>query len=64
MCIIQSEFKLLSLQYSWKLLHPVDKYANPECPETAEEYERVSIKFARHITAITAHVNQLSLNGI
>ena len=29
-------------QYSWKLLHPTDKYANPQCPEEAEEYERVS----------------------
>lgn len=29
-------------QYSWKLLHPTDKYANPQCPDDAEEYERVS----------------------
>lgn len=29
-------------QYSWKLLHPTDKYGNPNCPEEAEEYERVS----------------------
>ena len=29
------------LQFSWKLLHPTDRKQNPECPETAEEYERV-----------------------
>ncbi|CAH3019681.1 unnamed protein product [Porites evermanni] len=28
--------------YSWKLLHPTDKYANPHCPEEAEEYERAT----------------------
>lgn len=28
--------------YSWKLLHPTDKYANPQCPEKAEEYERAT----------------------
>ncbi|XP_048589343.1 cytoplasmic FMR1-interacting protein 2-like [Nematostella vectensis] len=28
--------------YSWKLLHPVDKYANPQCPDDAEEYERAT----------------------
>jgi cytoplasmic FMR1 interacting protein len=27
--------------FSWKLLHPTDKYLNRECPEDAEEYERV-----------------------
>ena len=35
----------LFFQYSWKLLHPTDKYANPQCPEEAEEYERVSKGF-------------------
>lgn len=29
-------------QYSWKLLHPTDTHQNPECPQDAEEYERVS----------------------
>ena len=29
------------LQYSWKLIHPTDKYANPQCPDQAEDYERV-----------------------
>jgi len=28
--------------YSWKLVHPTDKYANPECPDDAEEYERAT----------------------
>ena len=28
--------------YSWKLLHPTDHHQNKECPQTAEEYERVS----------------------
>lgn len=28
-------------QYSWKLLHPTDTHQNPECPQDAEEYERV-----------------------
>jgi len=28
--------------YSWKLMHPTDKHSNPECPPTAEEYERVT----------------------
>eukprot|EP00795_Rhopilema_esculentum_P000673 gene673-10379_t len=26
--------------YHWKLLHPTDKYANPQCPDTAIAYER------------------------
>eukprot|EP00794_Sanderia_malayensis_P007099 gene7099-7902_t len=26
--------------YHWKLLHPTDRYANPQCPETAIDYER------------------------
>ena len=28
--------------YSWKLVHPTDKYSNPECPDDAEEYERAT----------------------
>ena len=28
--------------YSWKLLHPTDHHQNKECPQEAEEYERVS----------------------
>lgn len=28
--------------YSWKLLHPTDRYGNPQCPENAEEYERAT----------------------
>jgi hypothetical protein len=37
--------------YSWKLLHPTDHHQNNDCPQTAEEYERVSefCLFARHI---------------
>ena len=31
------------LQYAWKLLHPTDKYSNRECPDDAEEYERVRL---------------------
>ena len=27
--------------YSWKLLHPTDHHQNKECPQNAEEYERV-----------------------
>lgn len=29
--------------YSWKLLHPTDHHMNKECPQEAEEYERVRI---------------------
>lgn len=32
----------LCLQYSWKLVHPTDKYSNKECPDSAEEYERAT----------------------
>ncbi|XP_039270661.1 cytoplasmic FMR1-interacting protein 2-like [Styela clava] len=28
--------------YSWKLVHPTDKYTNPECKDEAEEYERAT----------------------
>ncbi|XP_065670394.1 cytoplasmic FMR1-interacting protein 1 homolog isoform X3 [Hydra vulgaris] len=28
--------------FYWKLLHLTDKYSNPQCPETAEEYERAT----------------------
>uniref|UniRef100_A0A4W3HTP7 Cytoplasmic FMR1 interacting protein 2 n=1 Tax=Callorhinchus milii TaxID=7868 RepID=A0A4W3HTP7_CALMI len=28
--------------YSWKLVHPTDKFCNKECPGTAEEYERAT----------------------
>uniref|UniRef100_A0A671RLR4 Cytoplasmic FMR1-interacting protein n=1 Tax=Sinocyclocheilus anshuiensis TaxID=1608454 RepID=A0A671RLR4_9TELE len=28
--------------YSWKLVHPTDKYSNKECPDNAEEYERAT----------------------
>lgn len=31
-----------SLQYSWKLVHPTDKFCNKDCPGTAEEYERAT----------------------
>ena len=30
--------------YSWKLLHPTDHHQNKDCPQTAEEYERVSLQ--------------------
>lgn len=33
---------LLSPQYSWKLVHPTDKFCNKDCPGTAEEYERAT----------------------
>ena len=33
---------VLSLQYSWKLLHPTNEYDNKDCPKDAEAYERVS----------------------
>ena len=29
--------------YSWKLLHPTDHHMNKECPQEAEEYERVCL---------------------
>lgn len=32
----------ICLQYSWKLVHPTDKYSNKECPDSAEEYERAT----------------------
>lgn len=35
-------FIFVFAQYSWKLLHPTDRYGNPQCPDNAEEYERVS----------------------
>ncbi|PIO34997.1 hypothetical protein AB205_0171250, partial [Aquarana catesbeiana] len=28
--------------YSWKLVHPTDKYSNKDCPDNAEEYERAT----------------------
>lgn len=31
-----------SPQYSWKLVHPTDKFCNKDCPGTAEEYERAT----------------------
>uniref|UniRef100_A0AAX7TC51 Cytoplasmic FMR1 interacting protein 2 n=1 Tax=Astatotilapia calliptera TaxID=8154 RepID=A0AAX7TC51_ASTCA len=30
------------LDYSWKLVHPTDKFCNKDCPGTAEEYERAT----------------------
>lgn len=30
------------MQYSWKLVHPTDKFCNKDCPGTAEEYERAT----------------------
>lgn len=33
---------LCELQYSWKLVHPTDKYSNKDCPDNAEEYERAT----------------------
>lgn len=29
--------------YSWKLLHPTDHHQNKDCPQEAEEYERVGV---------------------
>ncbi|XP_048453847.1 cytoplasmic FMR1-interacting protein 1 homolog [Rhincodon typus] len=29
-------------EYSWKLVHPTDKYSNKDCPDNAEEYERAT----------------------
>lgn len=37
-----SFFSLCELQYSWKLVHPTDKYSNKDCPDNAEEYERAT----------------------
>lgn len=37
-----NSFCILRLQFYWKLMHLTDKYSNPQCPESAEEYERVS----------------------
>ncbi|KAG7260100.1 hypothetical protein CRUP_010158 [Coryphaenoides rupestris] len=31
-----------STHYSWKLVHPTDKFCNKDCPGTAEEYERAT----------------------
>ena len=28
--------------FYWKLLHLTDRYSNPSCPESAEEYERAT----------------------
>ncbi|XP_061416074.1 cytoplasmic FMR1-interacting protein 2 isoform X1 [Lethenteron reissneri] len=28
--------------YSWKLVHPTDKFSNKDCPDNAEEYERAT----------------------
>lgn len=33
---------LCLFQYSWKLVHPTDKFCNKDCPGTAEEYERAT----------------------
>ena len=41
-CIFIAIIILVFAQYSWKLLHPTDRYGNPQCPDNAEEYERVS----------------------
>lgn len=47
---LQSCFSLIAMltvsvsifQYSWKLVHPTDKFCNKDCPGTAEEYERAT----------------------
>ncbi|TMS17685.1 Cytoplasmic FMR1-interacting protein 2 [Larimichthys crocea] len=36
------KFSLCVFQYSWKLVHPTDKFCNKDCPGTAEEYERAT----------------------
>ena len=41
-CVFIAIIILVLAQYSWKLLHPTDRYGNPQCPDDAEEYERVS----------------------
>lgn len=46
-CYLKSSEKKIKtfnffLQYSWKLVHPTDKYSNKECPDNAEEYERAT----------------------
>eukprot|EP00063_Salmo_salar_P029858 XP_014004693.1 PREDICTED: cytoplasmic FMR1-interacting protein 1 homolog [Salmo salar] len=35
-------FRHVAVCYSWKLVHPTDKYSNKECPDNAEEYERAT----------------------
>lgn len=43
-CLVTSLKNFLTSppQYSWKLVHPTDKYSNKECPDNAEEYERAT----------------------
>lgn len=49
-CVSQAFFPIFfflpilpcELQYSWKLVHPTDKYSNKDCPDNAEEYERAT----------------------
>lgn len=49
---ITCTFFFFSAKYSWKLLHPTDKYGNPNCPEEAEEYERVRQVFLHFVFVI------------
>lgn len=42
MYYLVTSFKTFFSQYSWKLVHPTDKYSNKECPDNAEEYERAT----------------------
>ncbi|XP_019384017.1 PREDICTED: cytoplasmic FMR1-interacting protein 1 [Crocodylus porosus] len=39
---LYQSLNLNRLQYSWKLVHPTDKYSNKDCPDNAEEYERAT----------------------
>ena len=41
--VVVNKILIYFFQYSWKLLHPTDPHQNKECPQSAEEYERVRI---------------------
>jgi len=41
--VLKFTYCALCLQYSWKLLHPTDHHQNTDCPQNAEEYERVCL---------------------
>ncbi|MEQ2183679.1 Cytoplasmic FMR1-interacting protein 2 [Goodea atripinnis] len=38
----RTAYAQMSICYSWKLVHPTDKFCNKDCPGTAEEYERAT----------------------
>lgn len=42
LCLLSKWSSHVMEVYSYKLDHPTDKFANPSCPEDAEEYERAT----------------------